>query len=315
MKKTINIVVFGLLLLIFGSYMFTYQVRQDQVAFLSTFGGKPRTIKEPGPGFRLPWPFQKLEVFDKRVHLETTEYVEIASQGSGVMVQLYYGWKIDEPALFFKSHEGDGPKARVALARRDLESLILASLGDVLKKKEVDGASYFMPGADGAHAKLKKVEANILTGAKNQAKDKGVSLEFVGIRRLGLPGISLDRMLNAMVKDWKSTADGTRSNAFNVAYKIRDDALTASEKAVTEAKAEVVKAVNAAREDAKASFEIFKQDPALFEFLIQMDAMEKSVKPGATLILDETMGPFPLLRQLNKPLLSPDQNGTLQPPK
>ena len=136
MKKTVNIVIFGLLLLIFGSYMFTYQVRQDQVAFLSTLGGKPRTIKEPGPGLRLPWPFQKLEVFDKRVHLETTEYVEKATKDSDVMIQLYYGWKIDDPALFYNSHEGDGPKARVKKARGDLEKEILESLDQELKAEE-----------------------------------------------------------------------------------------------------------------------------------------------------------------------------------
>ena len=45
MKKTINIIIFGLLLLIFGSFMFTFQVRQDEVAFLSTSGSASKPFQ------------------------------------------------------------------------------------------------------------------------------------------------------------------------------------------------------------------------------------------------------------------------------
>ncbi|SVC13475.1 uncharacterized protein METZ01_LOCUS266329, partial [marine metagenome] len=54
MKKTINIIIFGLLLLIFGSYMFTFQVRQDQVAFLSKSGSAGKPIEKTGLHFKLP---------------------------------------------------------------------------------------------------------------------------------------------------------------------------------------------------------------------------------------------------------------------
>ena len=56
MKKTVNIVVFALLLLIFGSFMVTFQVRQDEVAFVETNGQTGEPINEPGLKFKLPWP-------------------------------------------------------------------------------------------------------------------------------------------------------------------------------------------------------------------------------------------------------------------
>ena len=90
MKKIVNISIFALLLLVFGSFMFTFQVRQDQVAFRSTFGGEPKIINEPGLYLKLPWPFQKVFEFDKRVYLEQTDYMQVDSQGSAVMVELYF---------------------------------------------------------------------------------------------------------------------------------------------------------------------------------------------------------------------------------
>jgi len=45
-----------------------------------------------------------------------------------------------------------------------------------------------------------------------------------------------------------------------------------------------------------------------------LDALEKAVKPGATLILDETMGPFPLLQQLDNSLLKTNSTGLVVPP-
>ena len=51
---------------------------------------------------------------------------------------------------------------------------------------------------------------------------------------------------------------------------------------------------------------------AVFPGVLQLEAMEKSVKTQTTLILDETMGPFPILRGV-KPYLNIDSNGTVQP--
>ncbi len=44
-----------------------------------------------------------------------------------------------------------------------------------------------------------------------------------------------------------------------------------------------------------------EQDPKLAVFLMELQALEKSVKKQTTLILDDSMGPFGLLRGLDKP--------------
>jgi len=315
MKKIINIVIFGLLLLIFGSFMFTFQVRQDQVAFRSTFGGEPKIINEPGLYLKLPWPFQKVFEFDKRVYLEQTDYMQVDSQGSAVMVELYFGWKISDPAKFFESHDGNTPDERVAKAQSDLKAHVEESLEDVLKSK-VAGPVYFIPSesSDATDSKLEMAEEEIAKLAKSRAEGMGVSVEFVGFRRVGLPPQGLDEMLNAMVKDWDSKARVSLSEAESKAETIRGESTRKRQEDVETARAQAAASVKATRDKARQNFTEFQKDPLLAEFLIQLDALEKAVKPGATLILDETMGPFPLLQQLDNSLLKTNSTGLVVPP-
>ena len=122
MKKTINIIIFGLLILIFGSYMFTFQVRQDEVAFLSTGGSAGEPIETTGLKFKLPWPFQQLYVFDKRIRLETNDYEQMATKNdTAVVVQLFFGWKIKEAGAREwqrKNHLTVHPRGNASTQRR-----------------------------------------------------------------------------------------------------------------------------------------------------------------------------------------------------
>ena len=61
-----------------------------------------------------------------------------------------------------------------------------------------------------------------------------------------------------------------------------------------------------AQADALQQFKALEQDPELAAFLMQLEALEKSVKKQTTLILDDTMGPFGLLRGLKAPAVNPD---------
>ena len=97
MKKTVNIIIFGLLLLIFGSYMFTFQVRQDQIAFVDTFGKTSEPIVTAGLKYKWPWPIQRVYTFDKRIHLKTTDYTQITTGQGSLIVQAYFCWRISNP--------------------------------------------------------------------------------------------------------------------------------------------------------------------------------------------------------------------------
>ena len=88
--------------------------------------------------------------------------------------------------------------------------------------------------------------------------------------------------------------------------------MVARDKAIKDAQKQAVLDIEKAEKTAEKNIESIKKDPELAVFLMQLKALEESVKTQTTLILDETMGPFPILRGV-KPFLKFDSNGTVQP--
>ena len=319
MKKTINIIIFGLLILIFGSFMFTFQVRQDQVAFLST-GGKPsKPIETTGLKFKLPWPFQQLYKFDKRIHLETNDYEEMttsAKEDATVVIQFYFGWQIGDAGKFFKSYKGTDDEELLKVARKKIKAEVQRA-GKETIKDHYTNVGYFISNnenqdnnqtqEDKGRQSFKETEETILENAAKRLVDHGVKINFVGIRRVGVPQSTLDKVLDAMVTEWVSKAETEKVRADSMAATIRSNAFNQRIAAINTAKIQAASRVSEAQEKAKKQFETFKKDPELAAFLMQLDALERSVKDQTTLILDETMGPFPILRGL-KPYLEPGKN-------
>ena len=301
MKKIVNIVIFGLLLLIFGSYMFTFQVRQDEIAFVNHLGKNSAPIEEPGLRFKWPWPIQNVYKFDKRVHVKTTRYDQVMTRNGGsVMMQFYFGWRISDPSIFMERTDGTNSKERMKHAEKQLLEIV-----DTEKNNQVNtvatGFGSFVQGAGAKAAKkvnFDELEKTIHDAAKDKAKNLGVEIQFVGIRKVGVPQSNLDVVLNAMVTQWTNKAGTTihiaEQEARAITEKAQNDKKAAKEKA--EAEAESIRA--AAQADALQHFKVMEQNPELAAFLMELQALEKSVKKQTTLILDDSMGPFGLLRGL-----------------
>ena len=302
MKKIVNIVIFGLLLLIFGSYMFTFQVRQDEIAFVNHLGKNSAPIEKPGLRFKWPWPIQNAYKSDKRVHVKTTRYDQVMTRNGGsVMMQFYFGWRISDPSIFMERTNGTDSEERMKDAEKQLLEIV-----DTEKNNQVNNVATsfgsFVQGADAKAAKkvnFDELEKTIHDAAKDKAENLGVEIQFVGIRKVGVPQSNLDVVLNAMVTQWTNKAGTTihmaEQEARAITEKAQNDKKAAKEKA--EAEAESIRA--AAQADALQQFKVMEQDPELAAFLMELQALEKSVKKQTTLILDDSMGPFGLLRGLD----------------
>ena len=58
----------AVLVVIFALLLFVFQVRQSEVAVVTTFGKPVRaSLDEPGAYFKWPWPIQKVYKFDQRI--------------------------------------------------------------------------------------------------------------------------------------------------------------------------------------------------------------------------------------------------------
>src|SRR5436853_3859047 len=101
-RKPLTIIIGVLLVIIFGLLLFVFQVRQSEVAVVTTFGRPTRPITEPGLKGKLPWPIQKVYKFDQRVQNFEDRLTEgLTRDKFNLLTSVYVGWKITEPATFF----------------------------------------------------------------------------------------------------------------------------------------------------------------------------------------------------------------------
>ena len=315
MKKIVNISIFALLLLVFGSFMFTFQVRQDEVAFL-TSGGTPEEHNGPAFKFRWPWPFQTLYKFDKRVHVAETDYEEMpTADKSSLVVQFYFGWKIEDKgaARFFNSfqaNKGADAEERMKYAQSVLQKMVQDAGKAEVQKLASSSQLAVASDANATQVQWVDMETRVTEAVQSQlaAQNQGVEVKFVGVRRVGVPQKNLDTVLHSMVKEWDSEAEKVKIKSDEDAREIISKAESARKQAIAEAKQAADKAEEAQSQEAAQSIAQLAKNKDLALFLLQIESIKKSVRSESTLILDETMGPFPFLKGV-KPELAPETEG------
>ena len=66
-RNLITLITGAVLIVIFALLLFTFQVRQSEVAVVTTFGRITGPPCEPGLHLRWPWPIQQIYKFDGRI--------------------------------------------------------------------------------------------------------------------------------------------------------------------------------------------------------------------------------------------------------
>src|SRR5207244_5489356 len=115
-RNLITLITAAVLLVIFVCMLFTFQVRQTEVAVVTTFGEYSRSITEPGLKGRLPWPIQKVYEFDNRLQTLERKFDEtITKDQKNLVTAVYTGWRVAGPRIITDSLNGDTTKAEQTL--------------------------------------------------------------------------------------------------------------------------------------------------------------------------------------------------------
>src|SRR3990172_6228409 len=90
--------------------MFSFQVRETEMAVKLTFGkAEKNAIDRPGLYFRWPWPIQSIAKYDRRLHVFDTRLEEtLTADKLNITVSLAVGWNIVNPITFRESTLGAG---------------------------------------------------------------------------------------------------------------------------------------------------------------------------------------------------------------
>jgi len=298
-RNTVTLVIGALLVLIFFVLLFTFQVRQTEVAVVTTFDKPTRFIDQPGLQFKWPRPIQKVDKFDKRLHSFEGRFEQVLTRGGDpLLVMLYVGWSIKNPTNFFSSFRG----GNAAAAEPSLGGLIESAKNEVVGKHPF---SHFVS-TDPKELKFDEIEDEILKKIRPDADAKyGIDVRFVGIKKLGLPESVTEKVFARMQAERTKVVEILKSAGELEASKIRSAADTERQKILADAHTKAMALRGQADAEASKSFSVFNQNPDLAILLLQLRALEETLKEKSTLILDQQTPPYNLLSPSPKALLQP----------
>jgi len=294
-RNPITLITSGILLLIFLSMLFTFQVRQTEVAVVTTFGRYSRSVTDPGFRLRLPWPIQKVFKFDRRLHTFESKFDQsITRDQISILAKVYVGWGIAGDArTFLERFNGD-----IAAVERTLEPVIRDAKSVVLGTHNFSD----LISTNEAALKFDEIESEILERVQGRAReDYGIEIQLLGLKQLGLPDSITTTVFQRMRAERQRLSAKYQAEGEREAKIIRAQADGTANEILANARAQAARILGDAEVQAQEYYRVFEKNPELAVFLFQLRALEESLKEKSHLILDQQTPPFNLLAPAPSP--------------
>jgi len=278
------------------AYMFTFQVRYDEVAVLTTWDKAIEPVRddegnidpdntgslvlEPGIYLKAPTPIQKVRHFSKKIQLLNDQHSEFqTSDGQTIIVKLYLAWRIDDPYTFYRELETIGE------ARKQL-SPMFSELKAVISTYRFDQ----LVNIDPDKVLLKEIEQKSLDQLREKLSAMkpgyGIKIEQVGIRRIVLPESTTQKVFERMAKTRELFAQQARSEGESQAKSITSQAESAKRRilAFAERRAQAIR--DEGNREAEQYFSAFREDEDFAIFQRQIEALQKMLEHNTTFVMD-----------------------------
>lgn len=304
----LTVVVAAVVVGVFAAMLFLFQVRQTEIAVVTSFGRYARSISEPGLYFRWPWPAQQIYRLDKRLQIFERRFEQTTTgDGRSLIVSVYAGWQVADARLFVERFaHGDFARAEQALegVLRDAKNGVIGQhpFSDLISTNR-------------SRVRLRELEDEMLRDVKARAAaNYGVEVRLLGVKQLGLPESITAKVFDRMRAERQRLVKQFQSEGEAEAIRIRAEADRIRQEIMAKAESEATDIRGQAEADAAKHFAIFEKEPELAAFLIQLNALASSLKDRTTLVLDPQTPPFNLLNGdvlnslLNAPSLAPSNS-------
>ncbi|MEX0776044.1 MAG: protease modulator HflC [Phycisphaeraceae bacterium] len=260
--------------------MIMFQVRYDQVAVRTTFGGADQgsVITEPGLYFRWPPPIQQVHGFSKQVQILEDQLEELQTiDGYSVISRTYLAWHIDNPLDFYVNLKN------IENARDQLRPL-LRDLRKIFGRYRFDQ----LVNNDPTQLKLAEIEHQALTEIQAYLTQNhyGISVDQVGIRRLVLPEQVTAKVFERMRQTRQTLAQNARSEGEQQAVAIKSKAEATRDiiLAFAQNRAQAIRTQGDL--EAAEYYKAFQADQDLAIFLRKMETLRKVLAQNATIVMD-----------------------------
>ena len=295
-KNLITIIIAFVLLIIFVLLLFTFQVRQSEVVVVSTFLKPTATVTNAGLFLKWPWPIQSINRFDQRVQVFEDKFSEtsglLTADSTLLLSSVYVGWRISDAQAFFPKF----PDGSVAAAQRQLEEMVRSAKMAVIGKHSLSDFVNSNPAELRLAAIEKEIKANL--DAELAKHDYGITIEFLGLKRIGLPENVTQAVFDRMKAERTKFITQAQTDGEAQAAKIRSAADREAANLLANAQAAATRIQGEGMAEAAKTLPIFQQNPGLAVFQLQLDALKGTLNQKSSLIFDERTPPFSLFQNL-----------------
>jgi membrane protease subunit HflC len=289
-RNLITLITAAVLVLIFALLLFTFQVRQSEVAVVTTFGRITGT-SQPGLHLRWPWPIQQVYHFDQRIQNFEDNFSENYTADSITLItSVYVGWRISDARAFLNSFK-DGS---IAAAQSQLQSLLTSAKSAVVGSNSL--AAFV--NADPKQLKLDQIRAAIEQTVQNelQTNNYGIQIEFLGIKKLGLPDGVTEAVFTRMKAERNVLISRAQNEGQAEAINIKTVADRQANETLADAQAQATRIEGEGVAEAAKTLPTFQENPELSVFLLRIKALQQALNQKSTLIFDERTPPFDLFQ-------------------
>lgn len=299
-----TIIAFIALIVILAAYAVTFQVRfNEQAVRIGLMRSEVRVEKDAGLYFKWPFPFERVNHYDTRLHMIDTPETELkTADGQNLIVGCYAVWRIADAALFSQRLPNDDMRNNYRDAEEKLRTRINEARQAVIGRHGM-GELFNLDAALVANGREKIHQEMKDAAAPGLRENFGIELVSVAIRRNTVPEDATQAILQSM-----SSERATLAAQFTQEGKSRADAIRAAANAGKEKIMAFAqrKAVRIKSEGDAAAARIIEQiraeDSDLFVWLRYLDALEGSLKEKSTIFLDWDSD---LFRMFKAPLAAP----------
>ena len=278
------------------SYMFTFKVRYDEVAVLTTWNeavaptrdadgnidpdNAGSLILEPGIYPKAPSPIQKVRLYSKKIQLLDDQPTEFqTADGQTVIVKFYLAWKIEDPYTFFR-------ELRTVNEARTQLAPMFSELKAVVSTYRFDQ----LVNIDPEKVRIDEIEEKSLEQLRSKLRAMnpgyGIQIVQVGIRRIVLPETTTQKVFERMAKTRELLAQQARSEGESQAKSITSQAESAKRRilAFAERRAQAIR--DEGNREAEQYFSAFREDEDFAIFQRQLEALQQMLEHNTTFVMD-----------------------------
>jgi len=286
MRNYIGVIILAAIVVVaLLAYMMTYTVGSSEVTLVTTFGkAYPDNVHDgrlPGQAglkFKWPIPIEKLSRYDARIQQFDDPHGELnTKEKQTILLTTFCQWRIAD-VLKFQASVGSIDAAQVEIRKR-----LQSAETNVISQYNMED----LINVDRSRMKLDEIEQRITEQVRQLVEASyGVKVVMVGIKALGLPESTTEKVIEVMQAERQAEVNRYRSRGASQASVIRANARTAREAILAFAR---LKADNIRTEGYRQAAQRYRQyaeHPEFAMFLRSLESLRTELANQTVFLLD-----------------------------